>query len=316
MGARSNRLAPTLRCAAVIVAAAGLLSLLLSPQPAAAYCRASVCDDGRAGTLCTPPQDGDCGKPLFWSPPCVGYSVQQDASVQVPFEVANAVITLAFEAWPLVTCSEGGNPTLQAVNIGPVECDQAEYNQDGGNANIVMFRDEGWPHAGSAGTLALTTVTYDLDTGEIYDADMEINSADMIITISEVNVEYDLLSIITHEAGHAFGLAHTPDESATMYLDYMTGDISLRSLEKDDIDAICVAYPPSGGSLDSCDPTPRNGFKSTCGPQPEGLKGRCSCRVCPATSDPVDGFWLLAAAAAIWLVRGRRPGRRSADRGA
>src|SRR5689334_23648589 len=47
-----------------------------------------------------------------------------------------------------------------------------EYNQNRGNTNLIVFRDDGWPYEGSSNTLALTTVTYNLDTGEIYDADM------------------------------------------------------------------------------------------------------------------------------------------------
>ena len=76
-------------------------------------------------------------------------------------------------------CPGGGTPAHRRSREGPpVDCDKHEYNQNAGNANIIIFRDDTWPYEGSGNTLALTTVTYNLDTGEIYDADMELNSAD------------------------------------------------------------------------------------------------------------------------------------------
>ena len=41
------------------------------------------------------------------------------------------------------------------------------------------------------------------------------------------------------------------------------GETGLRTLEQDDIDGICAAYPP--GKLDpNCDPEPRHGFSTEC----------------------------------------------------
>ena len=68
---------------------------------------------------------------------------------------------------------------------GPVECDQVQYNQDQPNQHVIIFRDDVWPYDDSNNTLALTTVTFDPDTGELYDADMEINSTENVpLTVS------------------------------------------------------------------------------------------------------------------------------------
>ena len=65
--------------------------------------------------------------------------------------------------------------------------------------------------------MALTTVTFNPKTGEIYDADMELNSADNPITVGDQEIVFDLHSIVQHESGHTLGLAHSAFDSDTMY---------------------------------------------------------------------------------------------------
>src|SRR5512132_710118 len=206
------------------------LAAILPARSALAYCRTSTCGKDGTGQVCTPPQPGDCGIPLFWKSPCVGYSLQQDASNEVPFATVQQVVQKSFATWESASCI-GGSPHITAVELAAAECTKHEYNQKKGNTNLIVFRDEAWPYEGSSNMLALTTVTYNLDTGEIYDADMELNSADNPLTTSDSAVQFDLQSIITHEAGHFLGLAHSATATATMYQDYKPESIDLRSLD-------------------------------------------------------------------------------------
>ena len=242
---------------------------LLTVGSAQAYCRTSTCQDGVAGQRCVPVETADCGTPLYWAQPCFGFSVQQNASKQAPWDTADATARLAFDTWLAADCGTGSHPNMSVVDLGPVECTAREYNQDGGNANLIVFRDDGWPYAGQWSTLALTTVTYNRDTGEIYDADMEVNASDVTLTTTDTNVQFDLLSIMTHEAGHMLGLAHSGLPDTTMGRQYQAGDVSLRTLAADDVTGICTVDAPSPtGNAGSCDPTPRHGFQSFCGPAP------------------------------------------------
>jgi hypothetical protein len=61
----------------------------------------------------------------------------------------------------------------------------------------------------------------------------------------------DLESALTHEAGHALGLAHSDDPNATMFSTTLPGETSLRTLEADDEAGICAVYPASS-SLAAC----------------------------------------------------------------
>jgi hypothetical protein len=167
-----------------------------------------------------------------------------------------------------------------------------------------MYRDDFWPYVGSTATLALTTVTYNVETGEIFDADVEINAVGSPLTVGDSNIEADLDSIITHEAGHFLGLSHSCDPSATMMAFYKLGDTSLRSLESDDIAGICEIYPP-GTSTDGCDPTPRHGFSPECGTEPQD-KGCCTTAPGRPDAQGARACLALCIAAAAAAARRRR----------
>lgn len=269
---------------------------LLSPALASAYCRTTSCPDKPGGTwqTCDPPAADDCGKPLFWARQCVGYTLQKDASSQVSLEKAEPIFEQAFQAWQNADCGGGKTPSIAIEYQGPVTCDAQEYNKELGNANVIIFRDESWPYMGTSSTLALTTVTFHKDTAEIYDADMEINSANVTLSTG-TPITFDLLSIATHEAGHFLGMAHNTDiQQTTMYPDYKGGDDSLRSLEPDDMAGICAIYKPDEPNSDTCDATPRHGFADLCGDdQPVG-----GCSTAPAPASSAFPTLLLAALAA------------------
>jgi hypothetical protein len=255
---------------------------LLAPRAGHAFCRTTTTPIPASYS----PTRG-CfteGLPLFWKGACVGYSVNSSASALVTFDDATRVIDAAFATWNAAMCSATGAAVgISASNVGPVTCSEVRYNQNGPNQNVIVFRDDKWPYSDPNNTLGLTTVTFNAETGEIFDADMEINASGKNLTTSDVvpATGFDLLSVFTHEAGHFLGLAHATDPKATMFASYRTGTSALRTLTDDDVAGICAIYPSAtqrsvaasveaGGvtQATACDPAPRHGFSATCEANP------------------------------------------------
>jgi MYXO-CTERM domain-containing protein len=258
------------------------------------------------------------GLPLFWKGSCVGFTITSRASASVPLDAATAVIDAAFATWNAAACT-AGPVGIATSDLGPVSCSEVRYNQNGPNQNVIVFRDDVWPYRDPNNTLGLTTVTFNSENGEIYDTDMEINATGKNLTTSEVVPAngYDLLSVVTHEAGHFLGLAHATSSSATMYASYRPGTSALRTLAPDDVAGICEIYPTTGtrnvakvvsptGVLAStaCDPAPRHGFSTTCAANPPPSEGSSGCSTHTARGN--DPAWALLGVAAFVAFRRRR----------
>lgn len=280
----------------------GMTSLLRRSGVVAAFA-ASVCIPGLAHAYCrtttvsVPPSYSPTrgcftdGLALYWKGQCITYSMNKAASTKVSLDQASALVQQAFATWTQQTCG-GAKVGIEVSATQPVDCAEVRYNQTGPNQNVIVFRDTTWPYNDPNSTLALTTVTFNADSGEIYDADMEINaSAKNIVVGDSIPANgFDLLSVVTHEAGHFLGLAHATDQRATMYASYKPGTTTLRSLTSDDIDGLCAIYPSASeravdksvspnGLLpsDPCSPTPRHGFGSACAENaPPSDGGGCS----------------------------------------
>jgi len=272
------------------------------------------------------PQRDRCwteGVPLFWKNTCIGYSMHRAASTKVAYDDAANALSLAFSKWTGASCPTDGTGTsrvsVDVRDLGPVDCGAVKYNATFGNQNVIVFRDDLWNKNDSSNTLALTTVTFDKDTGEIFDADMEINTFDHVVELRDPVPAggYDFASIVTHEAGHFLGIAHSGDPNAVMYSQYRPGTTSLRYLTQDDISGICTVYRPDGtrAVLDmkqtggsTCDPVPRHGFVSECAPPAESKFFLCT-QIAPGNvtgaASRYAGF-ALAMLSAIRIVARRQ----------
>ena len=290
------------------IASAALVATvtLLSSQSALGYCRTTTCSPKKCASKpeCAYCLDG--GLPLYWPGGCMTFSVQQDGSPlrSITADETSSLVSNGLWKWMNVECAPAEHPSLSIKKTtAPAVCNKQEYNQDSPNANIWMYRDDAWPYTGATATLALTTVTFNVETGEIFDADVEINSVGSPLTLGDGNIQADLDSIVTHEAGHFLGLSHSCDAVATMYAYYQLGDTKLRSLESDDIAGICEIYPP-GTSTTSCDPTPRHGFSPDCGSDPDD-KGCCATAPGRPDRNGTGAIVALVALAGVAVARRR-----------
>ncbi|HET7541348.1 MAG TPA: matrixin family metalloprotease [Polyangiaceae bacterium] len=240
---------------------------LLAPRAASAYCRATTCDP-RVGDVCNR-DAGGCVTgypPLYWPGSCVTFAVQRDGSAlnRITGAAMEVAVHRAFETWMSADCGNGRHPGIHVETLGLIECDQVEFNAQRANANDFMFRDRDWSVDSAAGdALGLTTAHFDSRSGQIQDADVEINGSDGNLTNADVDDGADLLSILTHESGHFLGLDHSRDVNSVMYPNYRPGMSDLRHLSADDSAGICAIYPPSLPQT-SAECRPWNGFSGVC----------------------------------------------------
>lgn len=297
---------------------------LIATAPAAAYCRATTCSKAKCAT-----DANGCvveGEQVAWSSGCITVSLQADGAPHagIDYEAAKASVERAAEAWTSVDCPGGGHPSLQVNVTGPVACSESEYNPDKGNANIVIFRDDSWPYAGqSQDSLGYTRIHFANATGELYDADIELNAVDEALAVGRKPQpnEADLDSIVTHEMGHLLGLNHSLNVAATMVAGYQNGTYELRTLDQDDIEGICAIYPPDRQpTSQSCEP--RHGFSEQCGAdQPASQDPSSSgdesdvgsnskgCSASPAPAPTGTAWAVLSLVAVPWLRRRRSSAR-------
>jgi hypothetical protein len=240
-------------------AAIGVAVLGAPAAAAGAFCRTTTAHE----PVPYDPVASGCwtqGAPLAWAgAQRIPYAISQTASDQMSLDDATRIAHLAFDAWNTASCN-GQPPNVQAYDDGPVSpdavaddcglkaCDPTVHD----TLHVVVFDDVVWPHNDPNNTLALTTVTYGIDSGEIFDADIEVNTAQHKITAQEPppSGTFALRAILTHEAGHFFGLAHATSTTPIMYAQYQPDAVTLT---QDDVDGVCSIYPPENRAGCVCD---------------------------------------------------------------
>ncbi len=209
------------------------------------------------------------GIPIFWKTPKVTYVLNASGYASMPgcASAANAaaLARVSFSTWNGATRAGESQPCtrFEFVDGGDTTATDLGYDRlnSGSNHNLVVFRrglcsdvsdpicrspaggDLGpciqarncWSHdsnTGSGGILALTTVTFNPSSGEILDADMELNGWNGSLTPSATGfyftcappgspvcpdpsgygasgcIGFDIGNTVTHEAGHVLGLDH------------------------------------------------------------------------------------------------------------
>lgn len=221
------------------LSAALIIAASLFPSPAYAFVREKA---------------QGSGKGLYWpevpvhfriNAACAGADTGKGACIEA--------VKSSFEEWSTPDCTfltfaYDGDTSNKAVGYDP--------SSGAVNDNLIIWQFYDWAYESSG--IALTTTTYKVETGEIVDADMELNGRDFRFAILDKTdpMFTDIANTVTHEAGHFVGLDHASDPHTTMYPAAPYGEISKRQLAQDDIDGICEIYPGTkdagGGEFQDC----------------------------------------------------------------
>ncbi|MFT7580663.1 MAG: hypothetical protein ACI9MR_002336 [Myxococcota bacterium] len=179
------------------------------------------------------------GALVRWDLRCVGVWLQPETLAEIPPPVAEAALERAMASWNAVDCAY-----VKLQGKGGTCFTEVGLASWPGPQNVVSWHDGpgAWPH--SDPVVALTSITYDPSDGALVDADIEVNGAGFVFSddVGGVANAYDLEQTLTHELGHLLGLDHSPVREATMYVSSTAGEVKKRTLDDDDIEALCTNH--------------------------------------------------------------------------
>lgn len=206
--------------AAILVAAAGTAS------PARAYVI----------------QKTSTGKEIHFTSMPQPFYLNQLGSADVADDSEIDSLRAAFATWNDVPECDAKFDKLALTTRGETDVfnDHGQPGRD--KMNEVVWVEDTWIEGSEK--IALTYTYYNDVTGKIYEDDLTLNGVDYSWATDGDASHMDVQEIATHEIGHAFGLDHSLDPTATMYASAFAGETSKRDLAQDDIDAIQHLYPP------------------------------------------------------------------------
>ncbi|HVE87585.1 MAG TPA: myxosortase-dependent metalloprotease, MXAN_2677/MXAN_2678 family [Myxococcales bacterium] len=219
---------------------------------------------------------------LAWNTRHIVYLLDSAGSARTPAGTELAAVNAAFSTWQAVadSCSD-----MQFTNGGFMDNAPVGYLKDGPNQNVVVFRETAcrdsvpfndpcfdagdcanryhcWDYPDF--TIGLTTTTFSFRTGNILDADIELNASlhfdgsfFLFTTVSSPPctpdrqgvdcVATDVQNTMTHEIGHLTGLGHVIPEDprlhSTMEPTADVGETTKRVVDIGSASAFCNTYP-------------------------------------------------------------------------
>lgn len=244
-----------MRILALVSAAALFAVFSVTAVDAGAFCRLTTCKEAVGGPECQTNTRGCIteGEALFYAPACLSFAVARgDAkALGLSDDEFLDTVTEAFDRWSSVDCGGGKSPGFKFAPAGIVDSEKRFFCEANPELNMSVWSlNRTWAYDST--TLGFTTSTFEIDQGEVFDADVELNLGKIVNGSFPLEaMRAVLLSIATHEAGHVLGLAHSDDPEAVMAASYDAHALLERALTADDVAGICEAFPP-GAAPDAC----------------------------------------------------------------
>jgi hypothetical protein len=184
----------------------------------------------------------------WWQRPSMTFTLSTVEPEEISAASIEGLIAGALDTWISTPCGLVPEVVFGGVKDEPRATTPTSLRSQPDNLIVFIRSASEWSRTGNSPTwIAITKIAHDPDSGEVIDADIEINDGGYVFSYDDTTAanEVDVLSMITHELGHFYGLDHSTDPKATMYATYATTPEDARearSLAQDDIDGICALY--------------------------------------------------------------------------
>jgi hypothetical protein len=192
-------------------------------------------------------EDVEDPQPLRWftGRPEYLWRLATQAPGEAAWEDIAPLVEAGHDAWigtPCGTVPEfgyGGPSEATAATLPKTLADSPD--------NLVVFVDSKvqWQESGNQSSwLAITKIASDARSGEIIDADVEINDGMYTFWYGDgpgPASTIDFRAMIAHEIGHFYGLDHSTVDGAVMEARYDAG-APRRALTEDDSGGVCALY--------------------------------------------------------------------------
>jgi len=265
----------------------GFVLLLIRPESALGYCGATTCgvspDDTCGADELGCPEEGAA---LAWP---LGRTITIACSKGCDDAIERA-LTQAVGTWQDVACDGEQPGILLVLEDAPPENQERDLI-------VVEATTEGWRDGPTVA--GRTIVEFGTTSGTLFRATIALNAEEFVFGFERGEGDIDAQAVLTHELGHALGLAHSSVSGATMQAEASAGYATeFRTLLADDEAGLCALYPPAP-------PDPGAGGEGgRPGPSAQGSHGCVLGYAAPSG----DGMWRVAALFAIGLGHIRRRG--------
>ncbi|MFO0746059.1 MAG: matrixin family metalloprotease [Myxococcota bacterium] len=197
-------------------------------------------------------QDSDA--PLRWFRRNLEFRLSTTEPDDFPAADLLGLAEQSFDAWINTACGKVPDVVYMGTSDAQQGTAPGKLSDPPDNVIVFIHSQAKWVAAKADGGLgnsptwiAITKIAHNTKTGEIVDADIEINDGGFKFSTDGTPGadEVDFQSMLTHEVGHYFGLDHSLDPTATMFASYSRtadGATQARTLAPDDEAGICELY--------------------------------------------------------------------------